>query len=258
MARKIVITSGKGGVGKTTVCANLAISLANKSQRVIAVDLDIGLNNLDVVLKLDHRIVFDLVDVLENRCRIKQALLQYDNLPTLFVMPSCHQNRRIITDENVKRLLSKLDTMCDYVLIDCPAGMESGFRRSVGCANESIVVTTPHLSALRDADKVVQYLSCAQLSEIYVVVNRLRGDLVSSGEMLSAFEVFSLLGKKPLGVIPEDDDVNCFSFATKQNSSPFEILADNLHYGTNKMFDCTSKYQGFWGRILAKIKRRVS
>lgn len=259
MARKIVLTSGKGGVGKTTLCANLAISLAKKSLRVIAVDLDMGLNNLDVALKLDNRVVFDLVDVLENRCRVKQALLQYDSQPTLYVMPSCHQGKRVFTDENIKRMLDRLDAQCDYLLIDCPAGMESGFKRSVFCANEAIVVVTPHLSAVRDADKVIQYLiGCNNLTQVTVAVNRVRGDLVVTGQMLSPFEVFSLLNQTPLGVIPEDDRVNCATTAGKTNDTPYEILADNLHYGAKKMYDCVSKYSGFWGRVKMGIRKKVN
>ena len=249
MARKIVLTSGKGGVGKTTVCANLGMALANRSQRVVAVDLDVGLNNLDVALGLDNRVVFDLVDVLENRCRIKQALLKVDNVPTFFVMPSCHQSVRMFTCENVKRIIQRLDEQFDYVLIDCPAGMDAGFIRAVNCADEALVVCTPHLSAVRDADKVVRYLTTLSPFSVGVVVNRVRGDLVAQGNMLSPMEVFALLGQKPLGIVADDDEINCFG---QTSANPFVILADNLHFGTQKLLDVVTPYKNFWTRLFRR------
>lgn len=246
MARKIVLTSGKGGVGKTTVCANLGMALANRSQRVVAVDLDVGLNNLDVTLGLDNRVVFDLVDVLENRCRVTQALLKVEVAPTFFVMPSCHQSVRMFTPDNVKRIINRLDEQFDYVLIDCPAGMDQGFMRAVNCADEGLVVCTPHLSSVRDADKVVRHLATKENFPLAVVVNRVRGDLVAQGKMLSPMEVFSLLGQRPLGIIGEDDEVNCFG---QSANVAFTILADNLHFGTQKLMDVVSQHKNFWRRL---------
>lgn len=254
MARKIVVTSGKGGVGKTTVCANLGIALAKRSLRVLLMDLDIGLNNLDVVMQVEDKVVFDFVDVVENRCRPSQALIQEPTEPTLYVMPSCHLAKKQITTDAVKKVVNRLADNFDYVLIDCPAGIESGFRRAVCCADEAIVVVTPHLSSVRDADKTITELKDDVV--VNVVVNRVRGDLVLSGEMLSAFEVFSLLGHQALGILPENDDVNCNLRASRDNRA-FDLLADNLENGTFEMYDCVSSYKGIFGKLKRKLKRNV-
>ena len=254
MARKIVVTSGKGGVGKTTVCANLGIALAKKSLRVLLMDLDIGLNNLDVVMQVEDKVVFDFVDVVENRCRPSQALIQDANEPTLYVMPSCHLAKRQITVDQVRKVVNRLDDNFDYILIDCPAGIDSGFRRATYCADEAIVVVTPHLSSVRDADKTIGEIGNSLV--VNVVVNRVRGDLVASGEMLSAFEVFSLLGNNSLGVIPENDDVNC-NVRLHSDRRAFDVLASNLVDGTLELYDCVSQYKGVFGKLKRRLKRNV-
>lgn len=256
MARKIVITSGKGGVGKTTLCANLGIALAQKSLRVALLDFDMGLNNLDVAMNVDQRVVFDLIDVVEGRCRVRQALIQDINEPTLYIMPSCHQARRIVTVDMAKKVIQRMEDSFDYILIDCPAGIDSGFRRAVSCADEAIVVVTPHLSSVRDADKVVGCLVNSGFTNIYTVVNRLRGDLVSSGEMLTPTEIFALIGQTPLGIVPDDDHINCVTTAVG-GRKPYQILADNLHLGSTKMYDCISRYKGLFGFMRRNIKRKV-
>lgn len=252
MARRIVITSGKGGAGKTTLCANLGAALARRSQRVLLVDLDLGLNNLDVVMQVENKIVYDFVDVCEGRCRPAQALIQDESEPTLYVMPSCHSAKRQITVDMANKVLNKLADSFDFLLIDCPAGIDSGFRRAVSCANEAIVVVTPHLSGVRDADKTI-----AQLKDmaVYVAVNRVRGDLVASGEMLSVFEVLSILNKPTVGVIPENDGVNC----NLQEScrKPFDIMAKNIQTGSAELYDCVSKFLGPFGRLKRRLKRHV-
>lgn len=256
MARKIVITSGKGGVGKTTVCANLGIALSQRGLRVALLDFDIGMNNLDVAMKLDNQVVFDLIDVVEGKCRIAQALLQDANYPTLYVMPSCHHAKRIINVDQVKSLICRMQDGFDYLLIDCPAGMETGFRRAVGCADEAIVVTTPHPYSIKDAQKVVEYLNCCNLLQVNVVVNRVRGDLVCSGEALSPSNVFSMLNAKPLGILPEDDFVNC-NMEARFGDNPYKLLATNLHEGARNMYDCTSRYRGFLGKLRRNAKRNA-
>ncbi len=253
MARKIVVTGGKGGVGKTTVCANLGIALAKRSHRVLLMDLDIGLNNLDVVLQVEDKVVFDFVDVVENRCRPSQAYIQDGEFPTLYVMPSCHLAKRQISADQVKKVIGRLEDNFDYILLDCPAGIDSGFRRAIACADEAIVVVTPHLSSVRDADKTVGELVGNVV--VSVVVNRVRGDLVASGEMLSAFEVFSLLGQTALGVIPENDDVNCNARQSKNGA--FDMLAENLQTGNCRIYDCVSPYRGIFGKLKRKLKRNV-
>lgn len=256
MARRLVVTGGKGGTGKTTICANLGIALAKKNLRVLLVDFDLGLNNLDVAMGIEHKVVYDFVDVAEGRCRGAQALVQDAFEPTLFTMPSGHLAKRPISVDLANKVVSRLADSFDYILIDCPAGVDSGFRRAVGCANESIVVVTPHLAGIRDADKTVAMLDNAGMLSVNVVVNRVRGDLVAGGEMLSIFEVFSLLGHNSLGAIPELDDVNCCK-RLKGKHNPFDILADNLHNGTKEMFDCVSQYNGLFGSLRRKLKRNV-
>ncbi|MBR2974547.1 MAG: septum site-determining protein MinD [Clostridia bacterium] len=256
MARKIVLTSGKGGVGKTTVCANLGIALSQRGLRVALLDFDIGMNNLDVAMRLDNQVVFDLIDVIEGRCRIAQALLQDVNYPTLYVMPSCHHAKRVISIDQMRHLMSRLQDGFDYVLIDCPAGMETGFRRAVACADEAIVVATPHPYSIKDAQKVIDYLNGSNLLQVSVVVNRVRGDLVCSGEMLDVKQVFALLNAKPLGVLPEDDFVNC-NLEAATNNKAYKMLASNLHDGTASIYDCTSRYRGFFGKLRRNAKRNA-
>ncbi len=253
MARIIVITSGKGGAGKTTVCANLGIALARKSLRVLLMDLDIGLNNLDVVMNVEDKVVYDFIDVVENRCRPSQAFITDEEEPTLCIMPSCKIAKRQVLPDAVKKVILRVSDSFDYVLIDCPAGLDVGFRRAVSSAAEAIVVVTPHLSGVRDADKTIAQLQALGIS-VNVVVNRVRGDLVAGGEMLSAFEVFSILGHTALGVIPENDEVNC-NINLHARRKAYDVLADNLHNGTFNMYDCVSPYKGLWGRFRRKMKR---
>ncbi len=255
MARKIVITSGKGGVGKTSITANLGMALAKKALRVAVVDLDLTLNNLDVAFKAENKVLFDMYDVINGRCRIKQALIQDKTIPSLFLMPCSHKGDKVISNDDVANVISKMNDLFDYILIDCPAGIDSGFNRAVSVADEAIVICTPHLSSIRDASKVISILNTLyKLIDIRVVVNRMRGDLVVSGNMLDAFEVFSLLECKPLGIIPEDDEINCFG-KCDENNNAFTILAENIHNGKMQMLDCVSQYRKLFGR--AKKKRGV-
>lgn len=246
MARKIVVTSGKGGVGKTTVTANLGIALAKMALRVVIVDFDFTLNNLDIAVEAENNIVFDMFDVAENKCRIKQALVQNKTLPSLFLLPSV-AGKGNMSECAVKTIVSKLDEMFDYVLIDCPAGIEEGFERSAKFCDEAIIVCTPHLASLRDADKVAAALIKYCLNDVKVVINRMRGDLVAEGKMLDAFEVFSLLNANPLGIIEEDDTINCTGYV-EPNDNTFDILANNLHNGATDMIDYLSKHKSLLKR----------
>ena len=170
MARRIVLTSGKGGVGKTTVCANLGISLSRLGFRVVLVDVDIGLNNLDIILGVDKQIVFDLVDVIGGKCRAKQALVQDPKFPNLYILPSSRNiSNMSILSENIKNVINLLDSSFDYILIDCPAGVDEGFHRAVFSANEAIVIVTPHLSSIRDANKVISLLNDYEISNKYII-----------------------------------------------------------------------------------------
>ena len=264
MARKIVITSGKGGVGKTTICANLGVALAKLNKRVVLVDVDIGLNNLDVVMGVENKIVYDIVDVIEDKCRVKQALIQDINFPTLYVMPSAHSyNCSYVTAENVKSVINKLNDFFDFILIDCPAGIDEPFKRAVFSCDEALVVVTPHLSSLRDADKVLMILSDYNINEVSLIVNRVRGDMVLDKEMLDAEKIAELLKVKLCGIIPEDDNITTFlSLGRAVNKScesfmAFSILANNLFEDKKRLFDCTQKYRGMLGFFKRTIRNRV-
>ena len=262
MARKIVVTSGKGGVGKTTVCANLGAMLSNLGFSVVIIDVDIGLNNLDVVMGIENRVVFDIIDVIEGRCRASQALVEDKRFNSLYIMPSAHSYRgNELCADNIKKVVDALSDGFDYILIDCPAGVETGFHRAVNCATEAIVVVTPHISSIRDADKVLSILASYNMQNKGLIINRVRGDLVLSGEMIDVDEIIRFLHIPILGVIPEDDDITALSaiggIGGGLSNRAWTLLAENVHNGTKKIYDCTSKYRGVFGGIKRNLKRRI-
>ncbi|HKL93884.1 MAG TPA: septum site-determining protein MinD [Clostridia bacterium] len=255
--RKIVVTSGKGGVGKTTVCATLGRALSDMGQRVVLVDADVGLNNLDVVLALENRVVYDIVDVITGRCKVSQALIQ-DLESGLMVLSSSSENP-VVTAQSFRGVIDSLVDY-DYILIDCPAGIENGFHRAVSSAQEAIVITTPSISAIRDADKVLSILAGYSLNTVNIVVNRVRADMVTKGEMMSPSDIARLLRTPPVGIIPEDDCITLYSqvgrvpdFALSDKA--FRLLAENLHFGCKKLFDLTRAQKGFWSKFRQKTVR---
>jgi len=265
MARKIVVTSGKGGVGKTIICANLGLCLAKKGLRVMLLDVDIGLNNLDVIAGIENKVVFDIVDIIEGKCRPRQALIQHPSYPSLYILPSAHSyNVGKVDGDSLRAVVNHLSPNFDYILIDCPAGIELGFHRAVFCANEAIIVTTPHISAVRDANKVASILNSYYLSGINLVVNRVRGDLVLTNNMIKAQDIATSLSLPLLGVIPESDEISASASVygdaiaiDGETERAFNILRDNLHNGIQYQFDCTQKYKGFLGKIKSNLKRRI-
>ena len=256
MSRKIVITSGKGGVGKTTVTANLAYRLAAAGERVVAVDGDLGLNNLDVAMGAEGSIAYDLFDCMDGRCRVKQALVQSPWHKNLFLLPAKFGKNRSGDARSMSGVITELGRTFDYVLLDCPAGIDEGFRRAVTCAEEALVVITPHVSAIRDADKVVGLLTEGRSMGVGLVVNKMRGDLAASGDVLGANEIASLLKVRVAGVIPEDDRITVgLSLALGGGGRAFKLLADNVRSGRCRLYDCESRYTGFLGSIRRKLKR---
>ena len=206
MARKIVITSGKGGVGKTTLAANLGIRLALAGERVIVCDTDFGLNNIDVVCGVEGLIQYDLVDAIEGRCRPKQALVRHPQYANLFILASNKSEPdKYVSPQAVRLILDNLSPRFDYILIDCPAGIEGGFHRAVASAEEAIVVTTPHISSLRDADKVISVLKSYKLKSVELVINMVRGDMIIDGEILTPKEISDILKIPLIGIVPQDD-----------------------------------------------------
>ena len=208
MAKVFVVTSGKGGVGKTTTTANLGAGLALKGNKVLLIDTDIGLRNLDVVIGLENRIVYDLVDVIEGRCRIAQALIKDKRCSNLCLLPAAQiRDKNDINGDQMKTLIEALRKDFDYIIIDCPAGIEQGFKNAIAAADEAIVVTTPEISATRDADRIIGLLEAVGIKNPKIVVNRLRIDMVKEKNMLSVEDILDILAVKLLGVVPDDENV---------------------------------------------------
>ena len=208
MSEVIVVTSGKGGVGKTTTAANIGTGLAALDKKVVLVDTDIGLRNLDVVLGLENRIVYNLVDVIEGNCRLKQALIKDKRYANLFLLPSAQtRDKTSVTPEQMKKLCEELKKQFDYILLDCPAGIEQGFQNAIAGADRAIVVTTPEVSAIRDADRIIGLLESNQLKKIDLIINRIRMDMVKRGDMMSVDDVTEILSVPLIGALPDDEQV---------------------------------------------------
>ncbi|MBE5941387.1 MAG: septum site-determining protein MinD [Lachnospiraceae bacterium] len=208
MCEVIVVTSGKGGVGKTTTSANVGTGLALLRKRVVLIDTDIGLRNLDVVMGLENRIVYNLVDVIEGTCRYRQALIKDKNTPNLFLLPSAQtKDKSAVSPEQMRKLVDELREEFDYVILDCPAGIEQGFQNAIAAADRAVVVTTPEVSAIRDADRIIGLLESNNISRIDLVVNRIRMDMVNRGEMMSIDDVVEILAIDLIGAIPDDENI---------------------------------------------------
>ena len=215
MSEVIVITSGKGGVGKTTTTANIGIGLAKLGKKVLVIDADLGLRNLDVVLGLENRIVYNLVDVIEGKCRPKQAIIKDKRFQDLYLLPSAQtKDKSSVSPEQMKKLTEDLREDYDFVLLDCPAGIEQGFQNAIAGADKAIVVTTPEVSSIRDADRIIGLLEASGIRDNQLVINRLRVDMVKKGDMMSVEDVLEILAVDLigamidlLGVIPDDESV---------------------------------------------------
>jgi septum site-determining protein MinD len=207
-AQVITVTSGKGGVGKTTAVANLATALAADGKRVVCIDGDIGLRNLDVIMGLENRIVYDIVDVIEGRCKLKQAMIRDKHYPNLYLIPAAQtRDKNAVSPSDMIRICKELRPDTDFVIIDSPAGIERGFRNSIAAADRVLVITNPEVSAVRDADRVVGILEAEEKGTPALILNRLNPVLVRNNEMLSAEDVLDLLGIKLIGIVPEDESV---------------------------------------------------
>ncbi len=211
----ITITSGKGGVGKSTTTANLAVGLANSGKKVVAVDFDIGLRNLDMILGLENRIVYDIVNVMEGECNLSQALINDKKAKNLYFLPASQsKDKNILDKEKVANLIEKLKNEFDYILLDSPAGIEGGFEHSIFLADEALIVSTPEVSSVRDADRVIGIIDAksqkAQNGEEvkkHIIINRLKPEMVEKGEMLSVDDVLKILSLPLIGIIPEDEKI---------------------------------------------------
>ena len=255
MARKIVVTSGKGGVGKTTVTANLGVQLAKRGARVIVCDLDFGLNNVDVVLGVENLALYDVVDAVEGRCRPRQALVRHPRFPTLYSLASNHLSDRYVSPQAVRLILDALAPQFDFILIDSPAGIDEGFHRAAATADEALLVTTPHISAMRDADRVAGMLKSYRLSQVGLAVNLVRGDMVKRGEILSPEEISRTLKLPLFAVIPEEDGI--FLENVSERSRAFRLLAGYYADGKIRCLKPEKKYNGLVGAIKRGLKRNL-
>lgn len=208
MSEVIVITSGKGGVGKTTTTANIGTGLALEGKKVVLVDTDIGLRNLDVVMGLENRIVYDLVDVIEGKCRLKQALIKDKRFDGLFLLPAAQtKDKNAVNPEQMKKLMDDLREEFDFVIVDCPAGIEQGFKNAIAGADKAIVVTTPEMSAVRDADRIIGLLNANDIRNPQLVINRLRVDMAKRGDMMDIPDIIDILAIHLLGVVVDDEKI---------------------------------------------------
>jgi len=208
MSEVIVVTSGKGGVGKTTTSANVGTGLAMLNKKVVLIDTDIGLRNLDVVMGLENRIVYNLVDVVEGNCRAKQALIKDKRYPNLFLLPSAQtRDKTAVSPEQMKKLTEDLKEEFDYIILDCPAGIEQGFKNAIAGADRALIVTTPEVSAIRDADRIIGLLEAEEMKRSDLIVNRIRMDMVSRGDMMSIEDVVDILSINLIGAVPDDENV---------------------------------------------------
>jgi len=208
MSEVLVVTSGKGGVGKTTTTANVGTGLAKLNKKVVLIDTDIGLRNLDVVMGLENRIVYNLVDVVEGNCRMKQALIKDKRYPNLFLLPSAQtRDKSAVTPEQMKKLTEDLTDDFDYIILDSPAGIEQGFKNAISGADRAIVVTTPEVSAIRDADRIIGLLEASEINNINLVINRLRMDMIKRGDMMSIDDVIDILAVDLIGAVPDDENI---------------------------------------------------
>lgn len=204
----IVVTSGKGGVGKTTTSANVGTGLSKMGYKVCLIDTDIGLRNLDVVMGLESRIVYNLVDVVDGNCRVKQALIRDKRHPGLFLLPSAQtKDKSAVTPGQMIKVIDELREQFDYIILDCPAGIEQGFQNAIAGADRALVVTTPEVSAIRDADRIVGLLEANGFTKIDLIINRLRTDMVRRGDMMSASDVVDILSIPLIGIVPDDENV---------------------------------------------------
>ncbi|HLU08593.1 MAG TPA: septum site-determining protein MinD [Oceanobacillus sp.] len=222
-AKVVTVTSGKGGVGKTTTTANIGVALAKLNQRVTLIDADIGLRNLDIVMGLENRIVYDLVDVVEGRCKLRQAMIKHKQLPELYLIPAAQtRDKTAVSPADMIQLTDQLRQEMDFILIDCPAGIERGFRNAIAPADEVLIVTNPEVSAVRDADRIIGLLEAENKGPAKLILNRVKSEMVRKGEMMSAEDVTDILAIKLIGIVPEDDSV-----VSSSNAGTPLSLADN-------------------------------
>lgn len=263
MSEVIVITSGKGGVGKTTTSANVGTGLAKLNQKVVLIDTDIGLRNLDVVMGLENRIVYNLVDVVEGNCKAKQAMIKDKRYPNLYLLPSAQtRDKSAVTPEQMVKLIEELREEFDYIILDCPAGIEQGFKNAIAGADRALIVTTPEVSAIRDADRIIGLLEANEIKRTDLIVNKIRMDMVNRGEMMSKDDVVDILSINLIGIVPDDENI----VVATNTGDPLvgdESLAGQAYMNICKrimgeevpLLDLNGK-TGFFGKLFGKFKKK--
>ena len=227
MCEVIVVTSGKGGVGKTTTTANVGSGLAQAGAKVLLIDTDIGLRNLDVVMGLENRIVYNLVDVIEGNCRIKQALIRDKRYPNLYLLPCAQtKDKTAVTPQQMVKMINQLRESFDYIILDCPAGIEHGFKNAIAAANRAIIVTTPEVSAIRDADRIIGILNANEMPRIDLIINRIRQDMVRRGDMMSVDDVVDILSINLIGTLYDDEEIYVKTLGVKSASYDNYIICN--------------------------------
>jgi len=261
-AKAATITSGKGGVGKTTATANLGVALATAGYRVVCIDGDIGLRNLDVVMGLENRIVYDLVDVVEGRCKLRQALIKDKRLADLYLIPAAQtRDKTAVSPDDMVRLVKDLRGDFDWVLIDSPAGIERGFRNAIAPADLVLIVTNPEVSAVRDADRIIGLVEAEEKSPPKLIVNRVKPEMVKRGDMLSTGDILDVLAIDLIGIVPEDETV---TVATNQGTpavldpksragKAFRDIARRMN-GEEVPFESLEARDGFFGRLSRMVR----
>lgn len=267
MSRIIVVTSGKGGVGKTTCTANLGMALAQKGRKVAVVDADFGLRNLDLLLGLENRIVYTAVEVLAGQCRLEQALVKDKRQSRLVLLPAA-QNRTkdAVTPDQMKKIVNALAQVYEYVLIDSPAGIEMGFQNSIAGAREALIVTTPEIAAVRDADRVVGLLEANNIKKIHLIVNRLRPAMVKANDMMSVQDVQEILAVPLIGIVPDDERVIVstnrgeplvLSDKPSLAGTAFANIVRRLEGETVEFLDLEAANRGFFARLRKLFSTKI-
>lgn len=260
MARKVVITSGKGGVGKTTLTANLGTALAQAGQRVVVIDADIGLRNLDMILGLENRIVYDVIDVAEGRVKAEKALVKDKRGLPLSLLPAAQtRDKDALKPGMLTSIVAHLDHLCDFILIDSPAGIENGFKIAAEPAEEALVVTNPEVSSVRDADRIIGILESMDMKKIQLVVNRIQPKMVKKGEMLSVQDIEDILHIPKVAIIPEEQRMVNFTnkgepivlYGEMISSMAIANAAKRLT-GEEVPFNEMDLSLGFWQRMMGK------
>ena len=264
MGISIVITSGKGGVGKTTTTANLGTALAALGKKVVVVDGDTGLRNLDVLMGLENRIVYTIMDVIENRCRLKQALIKDKRYTNLYLLPTAQtKDKDDISTHDMLNVVNTLKEEFDYVLIDSPAGIEQGFENSVVGADKAIVVVNPEITSVRDADRVIGKLDAKGLEDHAVIVNRLNYEMTKKGDMLDVSDIIETLSVKLLGVVPDDRGITVSTNKGEpivldqesRSGQAFRNIAKRIMGEEVKLLDLSNESNGFFSAFKKLFKR---